>query len=387
MRRRGSAGLIMVLLVVWAIALGAAGPWCHAALADSGGGGVALSLERAVEMALERSYALKSAAYDVDRAYEVRRFAADKVQFTPLGPTTTQAELAFTGLVQADLAWQMAKRSYEAQKDTVVMSVYQAYAAVLQAQARLRTAEAQAQAADWRYRATNAMFMVGAAGRPDVAKAEAERDAARKNVESARNALADAYQKLNQLIGLEPDARPVLEPRVEVRPLVVENLEAAVSRALESSPTVWLAQQKIDFSRLTLDLYDFAPSQTEPYEAKEIDVTKAEVSAADVKEQMAKLVRTLYFAGRQAENGYAAALDNLARTREDLRLAEIRYSVGMATRVEVEAARAAVAQAEQSVTESAWQHEVLRLAFEKPWAYAGASMGGGGSTSSSGSGR
>jgi outer membrane protein TolC len=376
------------LLLLCALVLSVAGLWYRDASADSGNGGEPLlSLERAVHMALDRSHALRSAAYEVDRGYEVRKFAADRVKYSmrPIeGPTTPEADRAFTALVQADLAWQMAKRSYEAQKDTVVMSVYRAYAGVLQAQARLRAAEAQALAADWQYRATNAMFMVGAAARPDVAKAEADRDAALKNLESARGALADAYHALNQLIGLEPDARPVLETRVEVRPLVVENLEAAVSRALESSPTVWLAQQRIDLARLTLDLYNFAdPNRTEPYEAKEIDVSKAEVSAADTKEQMARLVRAIYFAARQAENGYGAALDSLAKAREDLRLAEIRYSIGMATRMEVEAARARVAQAEQSVVQYAWQHEVLRLAFEKPWAYAGASTGGG-STSSSG---
>lgn len=344
------------------------------------------TLQQAVEKAKANSKALKLANYDIDRGLLVRDNAADKVEYTPVGPTTDPAAKVFTGLVQADLAWQMAKRSLRAQEDTVEMKAYQAYNGLLQAQEKVRVAEAQLKDAEWQHRMAVVSHRVGVLNKTGLIQAEAGLTSARAGLEAAKSSLNDAYQSFNQLVGLWPEDRPVLTERPEFEVIEINSLDAEVNRVLAESPSIWLAQRKIDLAKITLDLYDLTDNtQVDPYDAKEIDVEKADVSAADSKEQMRKLVRTLYYTVRQLEEQYAGAQENLELAEETLRVTRVKFDVGMATQKEVLAAEAALAKAEQSLLDLSCQHEVLVLAFKKPWAYAASpSSGSAGGTSSSG---
>lgn len=346
-----------------------------------------LSLEKAVEMAIASSKALQSAQYEVDRAWEVREKAADNVKYIPAGPISgdaaAQAAAAFTGLVQADLNWQMKKKAYEATKDSVVMAVYKAYYQVLSAQEYVRVKEAALKSAEWQRRVASDLYRVGMMSRSDYLKSATGIDGARAALEEARKALDDAYQQFNQLIGLWPEDRPVLTSRPKYEPLAVDSLDAAVERAVEESPTVWLAKSQVDYYKLRLDLYPFnSPSVSDPYDAWKIDVSKAEVSAASTAEQLRTAVRNIYYSAKQAEEKYEAARQNLEATREDLRVARLKFELGMATKVDVLSAEAKVAEAEKALLDIAASHEILAMAFAKPWV----SSGGAGAGTSSGAG-
>lgn len=348
-----------------------------------------LTLQQAVEMALTNSKSLKKAEYDVDRGYEVRQKAADSVKWYPAGPISgedeAKAAAAFTGLVQADIGWQSAKKSYEAERDATAMSVQKAYYEVIKAQEKVRSAELALENAGWQQRLLKAKFAAGMAAKTNMVAGEAGLAAAKGALEAARKALDDAYQQFNLLVGLWPEDRPVLVDRPGFAPLKVDNLDAAVERAVEESPSVWLAKQNVDYYKLRLDLYPFnSSSATDPYKAWEIDVSKKELEAASTEEQFRRLVRSIYYAARQVEDSYAAQEQQVATAKENLRVTEVKYQVGMATQAEVVDAQAKLADAERSLLELACQHEVLKLAFAKPWAYAGAGSSAS-SASSSGS--
>ena len=59
--------------------------------------------------------------------------------------------------------------------------------------------------------------------------------------------------------------------------------------------------------------------------------------------------------------------------REALRVKELMYQVGMATRAEVAAARASLAKAEDTLLNLAVQHVLAKMAFLAPWAAGGTS--------------
>ncbi|MBC7347105.1 MAG: TolC family protein, partial [Clostridia bacterium] len=65
----------------------------------------------------------------------------------------------------------------------------------------------------------------------------------------------------------------------------------------------------------------------------------------------------------------------VAQAEEALRLARLRYEVGMATRLEVQAAELMLAQAEAAAASVLRQHAYYKLAFQKPWAVAGSTAG------------
>lgn len=327
------------------------------------------TLEQAVEKAKANSQTLKSMKYDIERGYAVRQYVGDKLDFTPLEASGTEADTVFKSLMSADLNWRTAKRSYEAQEDTIVMQTYKIYYGLLQAIEDVKVAESQLENADWQHRVAAANYRVGLLNKMGMLEADAALAGAKANLEAANKALEDNYQKFNQLVGLWPEDRPVLVDKPSFNVVEIDNLDFEVAKAKAASPSIWLAQQKIDLAKINLNLYSFN-NASEPYVAKQIDVTQTEIAVQDAAEQMDKLVRTLYYTIKQSEEQYASAQDSVKTAEESLRVVKVKYDVGMATLAEVRAAEAALAKAEKSLFDLACQHEILALAFQKPWAYA-----------------
>jgi len=332
-----------------------------------------MTLQQAVGRALAINSALRLAEYDIDRAYEVRQFAADKVRYIPTGPATPEAEAAFNTLLQVDMGWQMAQKSYTAQEDTVVMAVYQAYNGVLGAREKVNSAQIAVESAEWQKKLAVAGNRAGTVSNMTMVQADAALSGGRAALDAACQSLDDAYQKFNQLVGLWPEDRPVLTDQPVYSPLTIDNLDTEVERAIEANPAVWLAGRKIDLAEISLNLYNFTdPNRIEPYQARKIDVDKALVSASDIQEQARKLVRSLYYAARQMEGQYTGVLEQVKIAEEALRVTRLKYDLGMATRAEVVRAEASLANARQSLVDITCQHEILKMAFRKPWAYAAA---------------
>lgn len=327
-----------------------------------------LTLEQAVERAKANSLTLKSMKYEIDRSFAVRQYVGDKLEFIPLEASGSAADTMFKDLMSADLNWRMAKRSYEAQADTVVMQVYKTYFGLLQAIEGVKVAENQLKSASLQHRVAAAQYRAGMLSKTGMLQADASLAVAKANLEAANKALEDSYQKFNQLIGLWPEDRPVLVDEPSFNAVEIYNLEFEVAKARAASPSVWLAQQRIDLARINLDLYNFN-NEPEPYVAKEIDVTKSEIAVQDAFEQMDKLVRTLYYTIKQLEEQYTSAQESVKNAEESLRVVKVKYDVGMATLAEVYAAEAALAQAKKLLFDLTCQHEILALAFQKPWAY------------------
>jgi len=343
-----------------------------------------LTLQQAIDKAKGNSKSLQAAGYDVDRSYEVRKNASDSVTFIPAeGSQNPSADRAFIGLVQADLNWQMAKRNLSAQEDTLVMQVYQLYDGILQAQEKVKAAEVQLKNAERQRAVADASYRAGILNKMGLIQAQSAVEAAKTGLETAKKNLDDLYQNFNLLVGLEMKDRPVLVDRPEFSELKVDDLEVAVSRAVDQSPTVWLKEQQINLAKLALDLYNWNVPGTDPYEAKKYDMSKAEVSAQDTRDQMAKLVRSIYYSIKQLEEQYTSARESVKVAEENLRVTRVKYEVGMAIETDVIAAEASLAQAKQNLVDITCQHDILVYAFSKPWAYAASPSTSSGSSGSS----
>ncbi|OPZ72220.1 MAG: outer membrane channel protein [Firmicutes bacterium ADurb.Bin456] len=334
-----------------------------------------LTLEAAVERALVTNNSLKKAQKDLERAEEVKDYLADKVDFIPSGPVpSSNAESVFLNLTQAEISRNMARRNYKASEDAVVLSVHQAYYEILKSQEKVSVAESTLKNRQWLKQVVYAGQRVGTVDILTVIQAETSWTGAKTSLEAARKALADAYQKFNQMTGYEPEDRPVLVDRPKLVPLEVKNLDVEINAIVTSSPTLWSAEQGVELAKLTKRLYDFTnPGAGEPYEVKDIDLQKAEVTAGDVRDQMAKQLRTMYYTAKQLEEQYSGVVEGTRLAGENLRVAKVKFDVGVATKTDVLNAELALEQARQGLLEIECQHEILKMAFKKPWAYIGAS--------------
>jgi len=330
-----------------------------------------LTLQQAVSKALANSRSLRVSEYQIQLAQEDRDSAAEAVDFIPTGQTTPEAEKAFNNLVQKDLSLQAAKKDYQAAQDSVVISVYQAYYGVLEAEAALEAAQQAVDQAELQYRGTALKYQFGAASKLQLMQDNDSYESARQAYATAEKTLADSYEKLNQLVGLQPADRPVLTDQPGFSPLEIDSLEAEIARVLEKSPTVWKAQKAVDQAKIALDIYSYGPAETHTYEGMEISISIAEENARAAEESAAQSLRSLYSNIRQLEESHAGLERKLATAEENLRMTELKYQYGRASRIDLIAARSTVAQSKQALLEAECQHAILVTAFKTPWAYGG----------------
>lgn len=330
-----------------------------------------LTYQRAVEMAFAASDKLKNADADIQRTREVLDEISDEIDYIPAAGGNEAATKMFAGWSKAQIGYFMAKKQYEVGKETLEYSVKKAYNDVLQKQQARRLSDLKLENAAWQRRIVNAKVQNGLASEFEQKKVQQDYEEAVANRQAAVKALEDAYQKLNHLVGLPAEARYTLVDQPVFEKMEDVNLETHVSQVTSSSAAVWMAEQNVKLAKLDLDLYTFNIPGNEPYAAKEIDVDKAQNSAADVKKQLETTTRSLYYNIRQLEDQYGVLEANLAKAEEALKVVQAKFDVGMATADEVFQAKLAVEEIRKQMFDVTVNLDNYKIAFKKPWVLAG----------------
>jgi len=343
--------------------------------ADDNSADMILTLDKAVEMALKKSHKLKEIDYDIERAEEVRKSAANKVNFTPVGPDPDPtAATAFTALVASDMGLLMAKKSKDLEIDKITLNVFKKYTGAITANLDFELAKMQQNEAKRDWQVALLSYDTGLISWSQLKLAEAGNKTADTSYELAQKQVDEAYQELNNLIGLKPGDRPILTENIEYMPLEVDSLDSTITRIMDGNPAIWLAEQQASLERLKLDLYSWADPYREPYSAKKIDVDKAELSAVDAKRQMRDSLNTLYLQIMQLEDNYKIAEQGLKVAETEFQVKKLQYEVGMLSKQDYLAAEVELAKAQNDFNKIVYQHESLKQTFYKPWTYDPMSM-------------
>ncbi len=355
---------ITILILCISICLAA-----PAAIAETVNSEQGLTLQQAVEQALKYDRGLKKAEAVVERTEYLREEAGDRVQFTPImgefyDPIT---EVNWNMLLSADLTWRMSKKMLEADRDALVLRTCKGYWDVQAAQGKLVVQERLEQQALLNLQNARVGLQTGTIAPYQVATADAAWQQAKYNLGATGQELENAYSLFNQLLGLKADERLVLTDMPAYEPLEINSLNYEVARVIADSPSTWLAQQKVTLQEWAADMM-FSSGEYTPYKARQIAVDQAELDAASAEDLMEQVTRSLYHTTKGLEDAYSAAEEALKTAQENLRIVNVKYDVGMATKADVVAAEVAVAQVEHSLADLTRQHAYLKLAFEKPWA-------------------
>lgn len=327
-----------------------------------------LSLNDAVTRALNFSKTVKKAADQVDLT-EIEREQKEKDLGYITGAATGEpaGESAYAGLLSANLAWRMAGRGLTTAQDTLTLSVCNKYWAVQVARGNLEAAELSLRQANMDLNKARACHAVGLIAAGDLLAAETNQASAKFAGEKAQNDLSAAYTAFNQAVGLWAEDRPVLTDEPSFTPIGDVNLEALVARVLDGSPAVWQADQRVEMQKVLQDLMFYTGSY-QPYDARLIEMNQTELDALSAREATEILTRNMYYAVRSLEVSYPAAAQAVRLAEENLRVARIKYQVGMATQADTAALETALARAGQSLLELKKNHAYYSLALEKPWA-------------------
>lgn len=326
-----------------------------------------LTLNQAIEIAGLYSKSVQKARLDVDRTEELRSYSYSQLDYVPLGiPNNPAVEVAWSSMLSADLTWQMSKKNLSMEEDRLVLDVCRKYWDVLVAQGKVAVKEQALKQAELDVRKARVSSRVGMVTPLTVSQAEMGLVGAKASLSEADNELTEAYIKLNRLLGLWPEDRPVLVDNLEFNPIQVDNLETAVQRVIETSPAVWLAQERATMQKYLENLM-FYTGDYRPYQVRKIEVKQAELDAADTKETMRVLTRSLYYSVINMEESYRTLEEVIKVAEENLRVNNIKYELGMLTRADVVNAETALAESKQNALAVLSQQAYYRLAFQKPW--------------------
>jgi outer membrane protein TolC len=334
-----------------------------------------LTIEEAVNMALEYNKDLKSQKIDIEKSQEIRDLTSNAVQFIPTSPTTDAAYNAYMGLVQADISLQMLKKSRSTTEDQIAYSVLRTYLDLLGA---LENYDYQQKTMEYEQLSLNiARVTYGVGMLSDLAleQANAKFKAAQATAAGAEVSLTGAYQNFNKTVGLSPEARPELAERPEYSTIDVlaENLEAEIGRVVQLNPQIWQLDQQVTLAHLNWVLYEpSSGNSSQSSYTKTLDIDKAELSADKARISAKEALRSVYNSVRQLEESYPAQLESIKTLESNLRLTQVRYDLGMATKSEVKKAELDLLNQQKSLNSSIYQHELLKITFSKPWAAGGA---------------
>ncbi|MEA4924900.1 MAG: TolC family protein [Syntrophomonadaceae bacterium] len=344
-----------------------------AARADSSDAGTAgqagLTIQQAIDMALKNSSSIKMNDYNIKSAEITLDDASDAVTYMPTGQADESVISAVTALESANISWNMANKSKDTEEDKTVYTVFKDYTGVLQALENLQYAEQAMSNARWQILMASNTHQVGMISQYQMDQAELQHQTAQNSLTNAQVALDSAYHSLNQDIGLQPDERPSLAEQPAYSKLVVDDVEAYAHRITESSPSIWQADSQISVAKIQLDLSAYANTTGNGYQTRKLAIDKAELSASSARDSMEQAVRTLYSSILNLENTYDLQLQALQQTEATLEVTKLKYDLGMATKDDVQTAQLNLSNDRKSLNSTIYQHEQLKLAFEKPWAY------------------
>ncbi|MEN6348756.1 MAG: TolC family protein [Syntrophomonas sp.] len=333
---------------------------------SSSASGLVLSMDDAVKLAVANSNELKSSSYSLEQDEESRDKAQENLTFIPSDGSSSEAVSTYKSMVNSELDYQMSIKTDSVKKDTVVKDVFEKYTDVLNAQEKVKLAQKNLEYSRFQRLAAQVGYQAKTVSLNSKNTAERDYMAKESALIESQASLDTSYEKLNSLLGLTSKQRPVLQDDPQYSVLKIDNLETEIQRRLEVDPDIWLADQQVEKAQLNLNLYSWSASSS--YRVQELDLLKTQLSAADTKEQARQSLRSTYNSIYQLEQQYNTRQQDLATAEDNLSIAQTKFNLGLVAKGDLLKAEMDLTSAQQSLKSLIYQHELLKISFDKPWA-------------------
>jgi len=257
-----------------------------------------------------------------------------------------QGGALWAGKRQAKSALEAASHSYGMSRQKLTLDVLTAYTGAHEAKAQLKASEEALQAAEQHAKVTRAQREQGMAVESDVMTAEVHRLNAEVQLHRARNALADAMDRLRVLLNLESGAPLTLGP-VPVIPPLDADLESLQRTAVESRPDLLALRASIRAQQAAVRVRQAAFYPSVQLMAQQ-EWNDSKLALENENTLVAGVVQMNLFAGGADKAAVDGARAQLARLQYQLESAQRAYraEVARAWRGREEARSRAVAQKE-----------------------------------------
>lgn len=315
-----------------------------------------LTLEEALALAEENNYTLKYAK-------SAKRKALVEAEQARSDSSSAQLAQRANDDIKKN-AKIIADKAYEVSKEQVKLKVETKYYAVLQARDLVKVDEAALERAEKQLDIAKASFTVGTVAKTDVLAAEVGVAKAKASLTSAKNSYDTAVIDLNRAIGLDLVTPLNLAGGADFTPMAEVDLAAVTNEAMATRLDVAKAEVSLENAKIKLQaIYDYYAG-TNDVKIAGVDVDDAEITLEDTKNQVISDLTQAHLnvkAAREKINALQAGVD---QARENVRLTNLRYQVGMATSLEVLDASVELADIEAQHVEALYSYKIAVLAFE-----------------------
>jgi len=330
-----------------------------------------VTLDDAVKRALETNLDIKLADLDVDRAREVMDYAWDahNKQLINTYQPTSQLYIslppdrdAFPFMMKSNRGYHIQKKIFEIKKDALTLNVKRSYYDVLMKRKELLMLESALKKAEYEYMSAKVKKDAEMAADVELMSAISAVESAEAEVGKKRAELENAKKDFCEITGLPIGANIVLVDDLSFEEIEIPSLCTAVAFAtsLEHNPYLWILKEQYE-------LQCYIWSYTQPDEAGKIDKEKLYIEYKKGRLNIEKKMHTVYENLMSLEKAHKSAETALLTAKKALKTAKIMQKNGMVTEIDVLKREADVKKAEVVLLKTAYNYELAKETFLKPW--------------------
>ncbi|WIF96029.1 stalk domain-containing protein [Caminicella sporogenes] len=334
-------------------------------------------LDMLYKKALESSNEYKIAQATLEKNEILKDDAEDDLDYvpsigeTPAGsPAEALASVTFLKVENSRIEYRKAEKDLKALKDKINYQVKSAYYDVIKAQNSLDIAKEALNLYKKSMEQSQLKYKLGIISKTEETKAVKEYEKAKETYEKALKNLDMKYQKLNKLVGFEPEKRYVLDTSLRVKLNDDNDPESHIGEIIEEIPDIWYAEQKAKLAGLSVDVYVFNVGNP-PYAAAELDEKTAKMTVAEAKKNTKQSLRDLFNSMKILEKQYREQVAEIEKAREDLETAELNFKVGNTIELVVDKAKLNYDMIKNDIKNTIMDYDLLNMVYEKPWVSSG----------------
>lgn len=322
-----------------------------------------LTLEEALELVMEDSLQLELAELNLDKAAFLED--RDRRRARNIDSVFTYDAALAKELVprSALMGLRLAEKEREMIDNVIQMNTERAYIDLLKAQQDLANGKRALERAREQLRITRVSYEAGVVARGDLVGAQAAAASSEASLSGLASRHQSAMLRMADTLNLPLDTEIRAVSRFAYEPADID-VDKAVREALTDDIAVLAAREALALRELQFDIARrYYTPNTYIYKEDNFNLQQSKLELEETKKGLEGNVRNAWYNMLAAESGYLALREGLAFSRENYRIAQLRYQEGMATRFEVEEAEGRLSEQEKDVSQMLYTYNLARAQF------------------------
>ena len=332
-----------------------------------------------------------------ERVYEFYRN-----QFSLTLPLYTAGKLE--GLIdQAKWNVDIADLGVAKSRQQIKLDATSGYFAVLQARNMVKVNQESVASLEEHLKNVQAQFNVGTVAKSDVLRSDVELANAQQTLTKAQNAYELAVASLNNVVGLPLDTELVIKEELQYKPYGM-SLDDSIRFGLQNRPdnaqaqaAIQLAKESVKVAKSgygptfalaggvgrwdtespgtdnkswsislssTWNIFDSGVTRAQVKQANSA-VDKASYTAQQTKDSVQLEIRQNYLSMQEAEKRIGTSQVAVSKAEEDFKIAQVRYSAGVGTNLDVIDSQVALTQARTNYVQALYDYNTNKAKLEK----------------------